>query len=289
MTSELSPVEARLFRDFEHDGWQTVATAYQDVFAPLVAQSIDALLDGAGVRRGVKVLDVATGPGHVAAAAASREAVVTGIDFSSKMVSLARARHPNVEFVDGDAENLPFDDGSFEAVVMGFGLLHLGRPDLALREAYRVLRSGGRLGLSVWAPPSRAVGFGILLDAIEAHGEKEAPLLSGPSFFRFSDPVECARSLENAGFVRPTFVTVPQVWRLATPEELFEALCHATVRTAALIRAQGPSALGAVRAAVDAGARRHLGPHGVDLPMPAIVASGLKASAGLSSRDHPRA
>ena len=119
------------------------------------------------------------------------------------MLAEARRHHPAIDFQAGDAEALPFPDASFDAVVMSFGLLHLGRPDQALAEAHRVLRPGGRIGFTVWARPEEAVAFGIVLRAIERHGRLDVPLPPGPPFFRFSDPEESRRVLLGLGFRAP--------------------------------------------------------------------------------------
>src|SRR5204862_6545516 len=161
-------MDTNAFHDFERAGWERAAEFYGDAFGVVTVQTGVALLDACGVRSGSRVLDIACGPGFVAAAAAARGADVTGLDFSAAMIAEARQRHPSIAFRDGDAESLPFDAASFDAVVMNFGLLHLARPDTALREARRVLRPGGRYALTVWAPPDRAVGFGMVLKAIEA-------------------------------------------------------------------------------------------------------------------------
>ena len=79
--------------------------------------------------------------------------------------------------VEGDAAALPLPDESFDAVVIGFGLLHLPDPASALAEAHRVLKPGGRLAFSVWEEPSRGNdAFAALLDALAEHGDKEAAL-----------------------------------------------------------------------------------------------------------------
>ena len=75
------------------------------------------------------------------------------------MIAAARARNPDIEFREGDAEQLPLSDDSFDAAVMNFGILHLARPDQALVQACRVLRAGGRFAFTVWAKPEDAVGF----------------------------------------------------------------------------------------------------------------------------------
>src|SRR5207253_5020018 len=122
---------------------------------------VPAFLAAAHVAAGTTFLDVACGPGYAAAVAASRGARAIGIDFSSEMVEEARRRYAGVEFREGDAEDLPFPGSSFDAVVLNFGMLHLGRPEKALAEAHRVLRAGGRVAFTVWDTPDKAIAFGI--------------------------------------------------------------------------------------------------------------------------------
>lgn len=265
------------FGAFEHGAWQKVGRAYDDFFGNLTTQSIEPLLDAAGIARGMKVLDIATGPGYVAAAAARRGALVTGLDFSSEMVALASSRYPDIRFREGNAEALPFADESFDAAVICFGLLHFPDADQALREAFRVLRHGGRLGISVWATAERAVGFGIVLDAVQAHGNTNVGLPPGPSFFRFSDAHECRHALEAAGFADPRTVEFAQTWRFASVTAWIEGVERSTVRTAALLRAQTPEAYSRIRAAVEQRGLSYLKNDGrVELPMPAILTSATK-------------
>jgi len=264
------------FHDFERVGWEGVVAAYDSFFGSLTTQAIRPLLDGMRAGPGASLLDVATGPGYLAAAAAERGTVVTGVDFSASMIAEAKRRHPAVEFRQGDAETLPFPDASFDAVAMNFGVLHLGRPDRALREACRVLRSGGRYGFTVWAKPEETVGFGITLGAIRTHGNMNVPLPDGPPFFRFSDPDECVRSLVSAGFANPQVIKIPQTWRLSSPDSLFETMRTATVRTAGLLRGQTPQALLAIRAAMGSAGRAYEKAGVIELPMPAILASAVK-------------
>jgi SAM-dependent methyltransferase len=192
------------------------------------------------------------------------------------MVAEARRLHPGVEFQEGDAEELPFDAGCFDAVVMGFGLLHMPRPERAVAEAHRVLRPQGRFALTVWAQPDQAVGLALVLQAIQRHGDLAVPLPAGPPFFRFSDPAECERVLCEGGFSTPQVTVVPQVWRLRAPEDLMEIMLHGTVRTAALLKAQDARALERIRRdVVDAAAAYRHG-DAVELPMPAVLAQAVK-------------
>jgi SAM-dependent methyltransferase len=263
------------FKGFELAGWQRVAAEYHDAFAPLTTQAIESLLDAAHVGRGTGVLDVATGPGYMAAVAAARGAEVVAVDFSEPMLALARTAWPELDFRQGDAERLESADRSFDAVVMNFGLLHLSNPDLALREAHRVLRSGGWLAFTVWAPPTEAVVFGIVLEAIERHGDLSVPLPPGPPFFRFSDEGECRAALLSAGFDTVTVKRIPQIWRLESVDRLFTAMLGATVRTGGLLQAQTPAALERIRRAVSDAVARYRSGDTIALPMPAVLAAAM--------------
>lgn len=257
------------FREFEHAGWEELPRRYHEAFARLTSQAIGPLLDAVELRPGARLLDVASGPGYVAAAAAGRGAAVIGVDFARAMVAEASRRYPAVEFREGDAEALPFPDAGFDAVTMNFGLLHLARPERALGEACRVLRPGGKFAFTVWAKPEEAIGFGIVLGAIQKHGNMSAPIPAGPPFFRFSDEAECRGALLEAGFASPQFRKIPQTWRLGSPQALWDFMLGSTVRTGALLRAQAPRALEAIRADVIAAAKS-------ELPMPAVLACASK-------------
>src|SRR5258705_4026146 len=135
MTSEMDDDFSR----FEHEGWQGVADKYDSVWSPLTRQFIPSLLADASVSAGMLVLDVACGPGYVSAAAKQSGALPTGIDFSEKMVAIAKRMLPEIRFTQGDAHDLPFEDGGFDRVLINFGLLHVSQPEKACAEARRVL------------------------------------------------------------------------------------------------------------------------------------------------------
>jgi SAM-dependent methyltransferase len=232
------------------------------------------MLDAVGASHGTRLLDVACGPGFIAGAAAARGAIVTGLDFAAAMVAQARRRWPALTFREGDAEALPFDAGTFDAVVMNFGLLHLARPDAALTEARRVLRPGGRYAFTVWS--EQAVAFRLALRAIEEHGNPNVPLPEGPAFFRFSDAAETTRALAGIGFADVEVRELPIAWQLPSADAVFEALSRGGVRTAAVLRGQTPEALAAIRNAVRRGIDAYARDGGFRVPMPAVLASAKK-------------
>jgi len=269
--------DAVAFHDFEQQGWERASAHYADAFGNLTSQMAGPLLDATRVRQGIRLLDVCTGPGFIAAAAAARGGAATGLDFSAAMIAEAKRRHPDVDFREGDAEALPFPIAAFEAVVMNFGLLHLARPDAAIAEAHRVLRGGGRYALTVWSED--AVGFGLALKAIQQHGNPNVPLPDGPPFFRFSAAAELERTLHDAGFSEVAVQTVPLTWRVKSTEEVFGALSKGGVRTAAILRAQTPDALAAIADSIRQGVEAYGRAGQYEIPMPAVLASATKPEA----------
>lgn len=265
---------ASAFHDFEHAQWDGAVDAYHAGWGGLTAQAIPPMLDVLGVAAGTRLLDVASGPGYLAARAAAHGAEAVGLDFSAAMVERARALHPSVVFQEGEAEELPFGDAAFDAVAMNFGVLHLARPEAAIAEARRVLGPDGRYGFTAWADPGRAAGFALVLDAVRRCGRPVA-LPAGPDFFRFSDPAECAAVLRSAGFGDVHVQRLDLRWRHDSTEHLFRAFHLGTARTGALLRGQDAEALARIGAAVRAAAAPFCRPDGtVELPMPAVLASG---------------
>jgi SAM-dependent methyltransferase len=267
------------FREFEQRGWQQAALRYHDAFAGLTVQSIDPLLDAVHAGNGVRLLDLATGPGYAAGAAAARGANVLGVDFSSEMVGRARKGYPVIPFVEGDAEQLSLSDGAFDAVVMNYGMLHLSQPERAVSESWRVLRPGGRFAFTVWDVPERAVAFGIVLRAIQVHGDLNVQIPPGPPFFRFSNAAESTHLLGDLGFSDLRVTSIPQVWRLADAGDLFDFMYNGSVRTAALLRSQPIEVLAAIEISIRRDVEAFRRDDVFELPMPAVLSSGLKPNA----------
>jgi len=111
---------------------------------------------------GGSALDVACGSGKLTAeliSLAGPRGRVVGLDFSPQMLEIARRNHPGIEFLEGDALNLPFDDASFDASTIAFGLRNLSDPIRGLREMLRVVKAGGRtVVLEFVRPPENLVG-----------------------------------------------------------------------------------------------------------------------------------
>ncbi len=136
------------------DGWRSydgVAETYERIHASRLAQPARDLVAVAGAGPGSRVLDVGTGTGVAAEAAAQAGATAFGVDQSLGMLAVGRRARPSVATAAAEAIDLPFRDGSFDAVVANFVLAHFTKYQTALFDMLRVLRPGGRLALSAWA------------------------------------------------------------------------------------------------------------------------------------------
>lgn len=262
-------------REFERTGWNKAALSYDTTFAHASRQFVPALLDAAGVEAGMRVLDVCAGTGVVTGAAAARGAEATGLDFSAGMLMVARQRHPGLAFDQGDAEAMPYGDSAFDAVVSNFGIHHVPQPIMALREAFRVLRPGGRLAFSIWAEPAENIAWKLLFDAVGRCGNPAASDAPAPGG-GFGSPAHCTAALAEAGFADIGTEALRGTWHHADGRSLVAALQGGTARMAALIASQTEAAMPAIIAAIDANAAQYRDESGIAVPIAAVVAFGRK-------------
>ena len=157
-----------------------------------------------GLREGGSALDVACGSGKLAArlhALTGPRGRVVGLDFSARMLEVARREHPGIEFVEGDALNLPFYDAEFDAATIAFGLRNLADPVKGLAEMVRVIKPGSRaVVLEFVRPPHTLAG-----SAYRLYLRRLLPAIGGaisgePQAYRYlSDTVDSYRSPGELG------------------------------------------------------------------------------------------
>lgn len=264
----------------EHESFQVsgdAAEIYEKHFIPAIfGRWAPQVADAARVATGDRVLDVACGTGVLAGEAAARVGSagrVIGLDLNDGMLTVARRLRPEIEWRQGDAEMLPFDDASFDVVVSQFALVFFPDPIAALREMMRVLVPGGRLAVAVWASLERTPGYLALAEIAERRaGEKAANVLKAP--FILGDEDELAGLFHAAGIegadieTREGAATFPSI----------EAFVHIEVKGSPLddlLDEEGYQAL-------LEGAREGLKPFCVDsgkvvVPMPAHIVTAHKS------------
>ena len=180
-------------------------------------------------------------------------------------------------FEKGDAQALDFEDGSFDAVVCGFGVVHLPEPAKAFSEFQRVARKGGRVAVSTWEAPKPSNGFGLLYGAIRTHGNLDVPLPHGPDFFQFSHADKMKAALAESGLSNVEVIEVDQTWEFENEDGLLTGILGGAVRARALLQAQSDEAFQAIRAAVRSGMNQFKAKERqFQVPMPAIIGAGQK-------------
>jgi len=266
------------FKDLEHAGWLKKAAAYDDWFAKITRQAIEPMLDAVtGEYEGARLLDICSGTGHLAGAAARRGAVAEGLDFADTMVALAKANYPDIPFTGGDAENLPYDDSSFDAMVCGFGHLHFADADQAIAEAHRVLVPGGRYGFTVWCGPGQGAGlFKLIVDAVKEHGTTDVDLPPAPPLFRFADPEESRSTMERLGFADVETRVLDLIWEPARAEDILDMIYKSIVRTPMLFERQAPEARERIHEAIVQNAEEYRVNGMIRLPFPAALVTGTR-------------
>jgi ubiquinone/menaquinone biosynthesis C-methylase UbiE len=237
------------FDTYERDLWAGRAEAYEQGFARLTAQTVETLLDAAGVRAGARVLDLGTGPGVVAAAAVARGAVVSAVDADPQMARTAARNVPAADVRVAVLPELPHEDAAFDAVVGNFVINHVGRPEVTLRELHRVLRPGGSVALTCWRMPGSGV-LAVVRDAMDRVG------VPWPEDIPQTPFLEYGRPDAFAGLMARVFreVTVDELdWDFAfEPEEWWRTGALARVGSNGVILArQDPATIARVKDAYD--------------------------------------
>jgi ubiquinone/menaquinone biosynthesis C-methylase UbiE len=205
------------------------AQNYEELFVPRVGRPCAAALVGlAGIRRGERVLDVATGTGiaaRLAAEAAGPDGSVIGVDINPGMLGVARTIAPDVDWREGPADVLPVEDASVDVVLCNLGLMFFPDKPAAVREMHRVLTSGGRAAVLVPGPTPEPMA--VFADALARHIDPE---LGGfaHAVFSLHDGAEIEQLFTGAGFTGVRLDVIEPTIPLGSPREFLWDYIHAT-------------------------------------------------------------
>lgn len=275
--TSLSNADADRFRSFERQRHDHLAASYRALFAPVTGLAIRHLLDAAQVSPGGSLLDVATGPGALAAEANGLAIRSTGVDLSPGMIELARNAYPGVEFHVADVEHLPFADASFDAVVCNFGLGHFPCPEASVAECVRTLKAGGRIALSWWDGLDKQRIQGLFREAIAEIGATTPPEVpKGYSVLRFSDTDELRRLLGGAGLTNVSVADHQTTYLVPDAEALWQCGLGSLAVAGSAIVHQDAATQAAIRAALQRRAEAYRTPAGLNLPIAFKVGTGQK-------------
>ena len=272
-----SQIDKDAFRNFERDAHDRIAASYHDLFAGITEHAITPLLDAAQVRTGMRVLDVASGPGRLTSAVAARGALAVGCDLAPAMVDLARSLNPGIRFDEASADALPYPAASFEALVCAFGIGHFPDPERVMAEFARVVAPGGLAALSWWAGFSLNRVNGIFHEVIAKLGVSASGVPQGPPMDRFSNPQTFADFVRATGFTDVRVTSLGSTYRLPSVDQLWELAMGSFARASSLILAQDEDMQRTIRAAVAEAAQRYAQADGLHIPIAFLVVSGKKA------------
>ena len=193
---------------------------------------------------GARVLDVGCGAGQLALPAARAGAVVTGVDIATNLIEQARARAAAeglaIQFDEGDAEELPYEDGSFDVVLSLIGAMFAPRPARVAAELVRVCRPGGRIVMANWTPG------GIIGQMFKINGRHVPPPAGMPSPVLWGDEAAVRERLrEGITELRLTRRLYPFKYPFSPPEvvEFFRTYYGPTLRAFAVLDSGGQAAL----------------------------------------------
>jgi len=188
------------------DDWRSydrVAATYERVHAPRMAEPARDLIEVAGIRDGDRVLDLGTGTGVAAQAAADAGANVIGVDGSVGMLAVARSARADVRVAAATAIDLPFRAGAFDVVIGGFVLAHFAKVETALFDVARVTKPGGRVAFSAWVDGHdtfQQTWAELLTSVVPKQVLTSATNEASPGLDRFTSRGAVQETLYEAGF-----------------------------------------------------------------------------------------
>lgn len=260
------------FATLETQGWSsdTISSGYVNLFSPASDMAIPTIV--ASIPEPGRILDLCCGQGNVTEALARAGHTVVGADFSAKMLAFAQDRLPQGTFVKADAQELPFDDAEFDAVVCSFGLMHVPDQPKALREIRRVLKPTGYFVMTSWCGPDVSPVFQVFYSSVQEAGSPTVKMPDSPNFHQFADEETAKMLLAEANLQVETFDQLDCSWALERPEQLAEIFHQGAPRGGFLLTQQPDANRDAIKEAVTSKVRERFAEGDVwRAPIPAAL------------------
>ncbi len=260
------------FAELERRGWSddSIAAGYVDLFSSASDLAIPPLVGS--VKDCGRVLDLCCGQGNVTGALLNEGVDAVGADFSPAMLSLARQRLPSGEFVEADAQDLPFEDGEFDAVVCSFGLMHVPDQPRALKQVRRVLKPRGRFAMTAWCGPDASPGFEVFYGCVQEHGSQEVAIPESPNFHQFANMEQAKLLLGDANLLYSGHEVIECYWTLDSANEVAEIFEKGAPRAGYLLTRQPEENRAAIKEAVATAVReRFTDGDKFHVPIPAVL------------------
>lgn len=222
------------YKNYTRETWDECADNYLPVLKQLIPFHAQ-LLSRLDLRSGHQVLDVSTGPGEPALTIANMVAPtgrVVGVDLSSQMIEIAKKTASKrdllkVDFLVMDAEKLDFPSEFFDIALSCFGFQIITDPNKTASEMFRVLKSKGRIGLTVWSSGNRVPAIDVMVGPMMKYAEPdETGYLPNP--YELAAPAELTRLLEKSGFVNAVEIRLSGEWSASNAEEYYSMLSSGT-------------------------------------------------------------
>ena len=261
--------------------WNESAESYRKAMRPFEPYSFD-LLARVNPKIRESALDLATGLGEPAMGIARMvgpDGRVVGIDLSEQMVELAtriakERRIPGLTFLVMDAEKLDFPDESFDLVTSRFGFHIFPHPETVAREAHRVLRPRGRIGIVVWSIAEKATALNAIVGPMLEFAEPDETGYR-PTPFELGGPGELTKLLADAGFLETLEERRTHTMAFRDEDEYIEILMEGTPLGRA-IKEEDPSVQKKILASTRANLRKWKSRKGIQIPCEGVIVTATK-------------
>ena len=266
----MSTLDSKQYKEGQRQGWDSVASGWQkwwNITETAAEKLSRRLIELAEIKRGSRVLDIATGIGEPSITAANQvgnSGHVLAIDISSQMLSIAKQRAISlgleqvIEFKEGDAETIDLSASTFDAALCRFGLMFLPNLRTGLSNIYRSLVDGGRLAAAVWASPDKVPFIAVALNTVMKETKSPPPPPAGtPGPFSLSDENMLRNSLIESGFKDVTIERMDVTFNFDSAEVYTSFVCETAAPVQAILANQPQQRRDEILKAITESARKY--------------------------------